>query len=259
MNHPPPPPRVPPDLGGEEAPRSRALSGVRLPRQARSRASFDRIVTSAMDLIAEEGLEGATVQEILSRSGTGAGTFYARFDSRDALLAYLATRFWEDAQDGWETVLAPARWSAAGVREIVLQFTRTLVLWSRAHGSLLRAFLVHAMSHPEPELLDRTAELDNRIADYLIVLLMERSDELGHPDPEWAVRLATLQVFATLRSRYIFAWGGREDGIEDKDLASELTAVFLRYVASPELAEGRGARVQLGARPGGARIREDDA
>ena len=259
MNHPSPPPGVPPDLGGEEPPAARVLSGVRLPRQARSRASFDRMVTSAMDLIAEEGLEGATVQEILSRSGTGAGTFYARFDSRDALLAYLATRFWEDAQDGWETVLAPARWSAAGVREIVLQFTRTLVLWSRAHGSLLRAFLVHAMSHPEPELLDRTAELDNRVADYLIVLLMERSDELGHPDPEWAVRLATLQVFATLRSRYIFAWGAREDGIEDKDLASELTAVFLRYVGSPELAEGRGARVELGARPGGARMREDDA
>ena len=212
-----------------------------------------------MDLIAEEGLEGATVQEILSRSGTGAGTFYARFDSRDALLAYLATRFWEDAQDGWETVLAPARWSAAGVREIVLQFTRTLVLWSRAHGSLLRAFLAHAMAHPESELLDRTAELDNRVADYLIVLLMERSDELDHPDPEWAVRLATLQVFATLRSRYIFAWGAREDGIEDKDLASELTAVFLRYVGSPDLAEGRGASLELGARPGGARMREDDA
>ena len=212
-----------------------------------------------MDLIAEEGLEGATVQEILSRSGTGAGTFYARFDSRDALLAYLATRFWEDAQEGWETVLAPARWSAAGVREIVLQFTRTLVLWSRAHGSLLRAFLAHAMAHPESELLDRTAELDNRVADYLIVLLMERSDELDHPDPEWAVRLATLQVFATLRSRYIFAWGAREDGIEDKDLASELTAVFLRYVGSPDLAEGRGARVELGARPGGARMRVDDA
>ena len=257
MNHPPPPRSLPPNLGGEEPPASRVLSGVRLPRQARSRASFDRMVTSAMDLIAEEGLEGATVQEILSRSGTGAGTFYARFDSRDALLAYLATRFWADAQDGWETVLAPARWSAAGVREIVLQFTRTLVLWSHAHGSLLRAFLVHAMSHPGPELLDRTAELENRVADYLIELLMERSDDLGHADPEQAVRLATLQVFATLRSRYIFAWGDRQDGIDDEDLASELATVFLRYLGAPEAGEDGGAQVDLGARLGGARMSKD--
>ncbi len=258
MNPPPPHPGVPPNLGGEELPKAGLLSGVRLPRQARSRASFDRMVASAMDLIAEEGLEGATVQEILSRSGSGAGTFYARFDSRDALLAYLATHFWQDALDGWETVLAPERWSAAGAREIVIQFTRMLVLWSRAHGSVLRAFLVHAMSHAEPQLLDRTAELDNRVADYLIDLLLQRSDELGHSDPEQAVRLATLQVFATLRSRYIFAWGAREDGIEDEDLASELAIAFLRYLGLAETGEDSSGSVDLGARPGAAHIKDDD-
>lgn len=258
MNHPPLREGVPPGFGGEEQPESRLLSGVRLPRQARSQASFDRMVTSAMDLIAEQGLEGATVQEILSRSGAGAGTFYARFDSRDALLAYLAGQFWEDAQEGWEAVLAPQRWSAAGVREIVVQFTRMLVLWSRAHGSLLRAFLVHAMSHPEPQLLDRTAELDNRVADYLVELLLERVDQLDHADPEQAVRLATLQVFATLRSRYIFAWGAREDGIEDDDLASELAMGFLRYVTGATPAQGLGPGADLGARTGGARMKEED-
>ena len=127
MNHPP----LPPDFSGDAPPAGGPpLPGVRLPRQARSRASFDRMVDSALDLIAERGLEGATVQEILARSGVGAGTFYARFDSRDALFAYLTTRFWEDALHGWETVLAPGRWSAASVREIVTQFTRMLVLWS---------------------------------------------------------------------------------------------------------------------------------
>ena len=257
MNHPPLPPGAPPGFGEEDRPDRRLLSGVRLPRQARSRASFDRMVASAMDLIAEGGLEGATVQEILSRSGTGAGTFYARFDGRDALLTYLATQFWEDARDGWESVLAPARWSAAGVREIVGQFTRMLVLWSRAHGSLLRAFLVHAMSHPEPWLLDRTAELDNRVADYLIELLLARSDELGHPDPEQAVRLATLQVFATLRSRYIFSWWAREDGIEDDDLASELATGFLRYLGLADIDHPGRPGADLGARAAGAHLRNE--
>ena len=37
-------------------------AGVRLPRQPRSRVSFERMITAAQDLIGESGLEGATVQ-----------------------------------------------------------------------------------------------------------------------------------------------------------------------------------------------------
>ena len=247
MNH--------PTLGLEGASSPPTGLGVRLPRQARSRASFKRIVTAAMDLLAEKGLEGAMVQEVLSRARAGAGTFYARFDSRDALLAYLANRFWEDAREGWETMLAPDRWSAASVGEIVSQFTRMLVLWSRTHGSVLRAFLLHAMAHPNPKLLDRMAELDNQVADHLMELIMERGEALGHPEPDRAVRLATLQVFATLRSRYIFTWGVGEDGIEDSDLAAELATVFLRYLGLPTAVERSGEGTNLGARAGGAHVR----
>jgi AcrR family transcriptional regulator len=204
--------------------------GVRLPRQPRSRASFERMILAAHDLIAESGLEGATVQNILKRSGVGAGSFYARFDGRDALLTYLAFRFWSDAEEGWASVLSPPRWAAAGPKEIVTQFTRMAVVWTHAHGAILRALLVHAMTHEDDELLDQTAELDNTIADHLIRLLSLHEEEFTHADPENAVRLATLQVFATLRSRFIFAWGDRPDGIEDQYLAGELASIFLRYL-----------------------------
>ena len=206
--------------------------GVRLPRQPRSRASFERMITAAHDLIAESGLEGATVQGILLRSGVGSGTFYARFDGRDALLAYLAIRFRSDAEEGWAAVLSPHRWEAAGPREIVTQFTRMAVVWMHAHGGLLRAFLVHAMTYDGYDLLDQTAELDNTVADHLARVLMPRAEEFTHNEPEQAIRLATLQVFATLRSRFIFAWGDRPDGIDDQQLASELASIFLRYLGS---------------------------
>ena len=206
--------------------------GVRLPRQPRSRISFERMIAAAHDLIAESGLEGATVQGILKSSGVGSGTFYARFDGRDALLAYLAIRFWSDAEEGWSAVLTPSRWTAAGPKEIVTQFTRMAVVWTWAHGALLRAFLVHAMTHVGYDLLDQTAELDNTVADHLTRLLLPRAEEYTHDDPEQAIRLATLQVFATLRSRFIFAWGDRPDGIEDQQLAGELASIFLRYLGS---------------------------
>ena len=206
--------------------------GVRLPRQPRSRISFERMITAAHDLIAESGLEGATVQSILKRSGVGSGTFFARFDGRDELLAYMAVRFWSDAEEGWSSVLTPSRWTAAGPKEIVTQFTRMAVVWMWAHGALLRAFLVHAMTFEGYDLLDRTAELDNTVAGHLSRLLLPRAENRTHDDPEQAIRLATLQVFATLRSRFIFAWGDRPDGIEDQQLAGELASIFLRYLGS---------------------------
>jgi hypothetical protein len=59
---------------------------------------------------------------------------------------------------------------------------------------------------------------------------LARAKEFTHDDLEQAIRLATLQVFATLRSRFIFAWGDRPDGIEDQQLAGELASIFLRYL-----------------------------
>jgi AcrR family transcriptional regulator len=190
------------------------------------------MITAAHELIEEAGLEGTTVQGILLRSGVGSGTFSARFDGRDALLAYLAIRFRSDAEEGWAGVLSPGRWEAAGPKEIVTQFTRMAVVWMHAHGALLRAFLVHAMTYEGYDLLDQTAELDNTVADHLLRVLLPRAEEFTHDEPEQAIRLATLQVFATLRSRFIFAWGDRPDGIEDQQLASELASMFLRYLGS---------------------------
>ena len=68
------------------------------------------------------------------------------------------------------------------------------------------------------------------MADHLIGVLLHRAGEFTHAEPEQAMRLTTLQVFATLRSRFIFAWGDRPDGIEDEQLAEELASVFLRYL-----------------------------
>ena len=117
---------------------------------------------------------------------------------------------------------------------------------------------MHAMVHPEYDLLDRTSVFDNTVADRLWGILLLRSDELHHPDPEQATRLATLQVIATLRSRIIFAWGAREDGIDDDALSGELATAFLRYLGCSEKggstppAEGLGAK----ARAVGLRDRE---
>ncbi len=206
------------------------IEGVREPRQTRSRRTFEVLIASAFDMIAELGAEGSTVQELLQRTGVGAGSFYARFDGRDALIRYLGLRFWSDAEAGWGEFLEPTRWARADAGEILRPFIRVLVQWTSANSALLRSLLVYAMTDPDGWLLDRTTQVENRVSERLGSLVAVTGGPFRHPDPEFAVHLATLQLFATLRSRVIFAGGGRMDGITDEELAEELGRVFLSYV-----------------------------
>jgi len=55
------------------------------------RAQFDQagFLAAARTLIAERGLEALTVDSVAERIGAPKGSFYYRFDSRDALLGEL--------------------------------------------------------------------------------------------------------------------------------------------------------------------------
>jgi len=205
---------------------------VRLPRQARSRATFDQILAAAEALLRDEGLQGVTVQAILERTGIGAGSFYARFDSHEALLRFMALRFWGEAEVGWAEFLRVDHWKSASVPAIVHAFIGVLVRWNSKYAPELKAHLSHAMAEAEGNLLDEMADVENTVADYLVDLTATRLDEIDTEDPEDRVRLATLQVFSTLRSRIIFARDESTAGISDKALVQELSRAFLLHIGA---------------------------
>ena len=56
------------------------------PQQARSQQKLDRILAAAREVVSEQGFELATINEITARAGVAVGTFYTRFENKDALL-----------------------------------------------------------------------------------------------------------------------------------------------------------------------------
>lgn len=212
--------------------------GVRPPKQARSRETFERILLAAQHLIEEGGVEATTIQRLVERAGIGAGSFYARFDGIEALLGYLYERYWEESAAEWRAFLSPVRWESASVETVVGGFLSILMRWTGKNAAFQRALLIHALARPDYAVLVRTAELDNTIADRLGDLLADRA-EVTHADPETGIRLMTLQAFATLRSRLIFMLPGGEDGISDDVLVKEMTRSALAQlgVQVPESAE----------------------
>ena len=81
-------------------------AAARLPKQHRSRRTLQRIARAALELIAQNGVEGTTVGAIARRAGSSVGSFYARFDGKSDLLLYLDERIWDTVEQQWSEALA---------------------------------------------------------------------------------------------------------------------------------------------------------
>jgi AcrR family transcriptional regulator len=70
----------------------------RLPKQARSRERFDRILDAAAALFAEVGYDAVTADEIAARADTSVGGLYRFFPDKLAIFHALADRYFNQLQ-----------------------------------------------------------------------------------------------------------------------------------------------------------------
>jgi AcrR family transcriptional regulator len=64
----------------------------KLPKQARSKASFDAIIEAAAQLLAAAPYDALTTNHIAERAGVSIGTLYEFFPNKEAVIAVLAER-----------------------------------------------------------------------------------------------------------------------------------------------------------------------
>jgi len=117
--------------------------GVRVPQQARSRRTRERILEAAVGCFEQHGYDETTTALIASRADIGVGTLYGYFrDKRDILLELLE-RFTEQVIELVESRLDPERWEGGDPAEHARQLIDTVfhmqtlrpgmqrVLWER--------------------------------------------------------------------------------------------------------------------------------
>jgi AcrR family transcriptional regulator len=209
----------------------RDLHWIRPPRQARSQETLDRILDAAETLVAEKGFEDSPVAEIVRRAGSSVGAFYARFHDKEGLLHALYERFYDEAVATTDATLAPERWEGAGAAELIEAVVPFLVSIFRERRGLMRAFVVR--NHTHPEFQARQQRLSHYVIARLGALLLERREQLSHPDPERAARFGLMLVDSALESMILF--GEMRSSLltlSDKDLADELTRSTLAYLGT---------------------------
>ena len=207
------------------------LRWVTPPQQARSQQTLDRILASAEVLIAEKGFEDTPISEIVRHAGSSVGAFYARFEDKHALLHAISGRFVEQAMATADSALDPTRWSGAPIDEILRSVVRFLVSIYREQAGLLRAFVIR--NHTDTEFRARQERLTLYVNRAVRELLLARRDEIGHPDPEGAVRFILMLIFGSLE--YVMLFGDMRSGeltLSDDQYAGELANACLAYLTS---------------------------
>jgi AcrR family transcriptional regulator len=206
-------------------------TSARPPRQERSRETLTRLLDATEAVLAEGGLEAATVPAIARRAGLSVGTVYRRFPDKDALLRAVYFRLFERAREQNAARLDPALYRGLELETVLGAMVRGMVHYYRERRTLLQAMHRYAESHADPEFRRRAAQLNDDALTGLATLVAANREAIRHPDPDAAVRFALLTLGLVLRG--VVLREGRLPGLflrEDVSVEEELTRMVLGYL-----------------------------
>lgn len=228
----------------------RTLTGVRQPRQERSRKTRERILAAVEALLEEKSFDELTVGEIVARAGSSVGAFYGRFADKEELLQALDERYFDLFVGRVEGLLDPARWEGKGIEAIVEAVLAELVAMHVQHRGFIRTLVLRARVRSDARFRareQRTWELLPRLE----ALLLARRSQIAHPDPKLAAVFGFLLVFFAMREMVLYDHLAKAVPVHGEALVAELTRAFTSYLGTVDAT--RQAPPQSRARKRGSR------
>ena len=119
--------------------------GVRPPRQERSRATFERLLDAAQELLERGGTDGTSMADVAQRAGSSIGALYTRVPDKATLVRAVQLRLVERQLSGAEELARADPRGNAPLGEIIGRLLVTVTTSIRADAGLLRAIIVQGM------------------------------------------------------------------------------------------------------------------
>lgn len=158
---------------------------IHRPKQIRSRQTLQRITQASLELIAQRGVERTTINEIVRRANSSVGSFYARFEGKEDLLAYLDERIWENAEKRWIEA-RDGQWNSQSVYEIVNGLAKLYAELELMHQDARKA-LAQALRGPGAGPSEPALRFKAKLLEDSRQLLLNRTKTISHPSPEIAI------------------------------------------------------------------------
>lgn len=207
-------------------------SARRRPRQARARATVDRILAAARRVLIDAGADGFNTNRIADAAGVGIGSIYEYFPNKQAIVERLL-----DDLSAVETDAVLARLAAladADVAAVARGVVETVFDLYVAHGPLYR--VLHALSSAERRVGHRPGE--RAVVAAVERLLAERRGPWREADPALAA-FTLFHLVEALCERFardgLPRWG-RERCIDT------ITAAALAALGAPAPSTQHGGR-----------------
>ncbi len=210
---------------------------MRAPKQARSRATAQRILDAALTLLEEKTFEEVAVAEIASRARSSVGAFYARFPDKDALLDQLEEAYVAGTVRAIDGFAAERKARPLRLAPLVAAIVEHLVAHHRRHRGLIRALLVRERARRATRTPARHRSIGAKLP-VLLDLVLSCRGEIRHPAPRRASATAFTIAVAALRESILFPETLAGPRLADTALARELARTCLACLGAQPTSPG---------------------
>lgn len=203
----------------------------RPPQQERSRRTLSRLLAATIWTLDEHGLEGTTIPRIARVADVSPATVYRRFKDKQALLRaaflHMLERSNEANREHLGDMLAHGSLERAARKLIDLMFMQF-----RKHPGLMQALEQFLENDDDPSFVSAAQGIVADNLGQVIKAMLAHRSEMTHPDPESAVRIATLTAntaIGTIAFKPRSQWGTLQP-MTDEALADEFARAYVAYL-----------------------------
>lgn len=215
---------------------------MRAPKQERSQRSFELVLDTTLELLAEKGYQGFSLTEVSRRSKVSVGAIYTRVDGKDDVLRAAQERFQDVMRAEQRELVRGDRWQGMPLARVLPELVGKFAQLLERRGKVLGAFMQLGAVDETVARVGKAGYFELR--DGFTALLLDRRDEIHHPDPERAVSSCFVTVYATLARALALdvaaeaaeAAGGGSGGLSA--LIEDLGGMALSFLRCDELSGG---------------------
>ncbi|MEL0210588.1 MAG: helix-turn-helix domain-containing protein, partial [Novosphingobium sp.] len=204
----------------------------RKPQQGRSKASLERMLNAARELMLERGSEDFTLQDVNLKGNVSIGSIYLRFQSKDNLVRAVIARALEDIAADEEAMVADVLAQSPTLDEFVPRYVAGYAEVLRVNAPLLRLAMERATFDPLVSKPGKDHAL--RATQRGMDAMLRYRETFGGTDHETKANSAYKIVFATMARQ--LSLGSSGEAAHDYDwevLKRELGRMCLAYLRAP--------------------------
>lgn len=174
------------------------VPGLRPTQQQRSRELVVRLVNEGLALLDEHDFDTLSIEALCARCSATVGSFYARFDSKDAFIEALQQLVIEDRRRDLAARYASERMPRDDLPRLIDWISKGAVIWYQRYRGLIRASLRRAGS-------DRGSwtpmrDLGRMQVDYALPIIVQLMGGQPTPELEQRIRFAFQLLYGTLNN-----------------------------------------------------------